>query len=197
MLGIQGCLLSNFIVNPIKLKSVIIGSGVPYQKSSLQRAIYGRYYERMEYLSGSIPVIYQSKHYNFIPDLLNLKESDTSAVAPASIIAYTKSVRRGELHDSLYQEVAVNGRKASVVKSKWNTPAARLSVCRRNMFESFTRLLVNSCPEEKVEGCRGIYTYYHIKTCVRSKYFKQWMELRDEMTNWTKKTECKLAFCLL
>jgi tRNA-specific adenosine deaminase 1 len=123
VVGFQGALLSMLIDHKLTFASIILPSNCPYSEASLKRAIVSRLP-----LSCSFPMFMQSSvafpHYKV-----------TGKPCPTSLI-WSDAAFLG--HKKL--EMAVDGRRQGLTKSKALTPLGRLKMCKRELFSVFCEI---------------------------------------------------------
>jgi len=180
LMGFQGSLLANFIKEPIRMSSVVVGAGVPCDYEAFERAIYMRFRENVVRLqifeeypkfldNFTCPLIFQSS--------VNFMELGNAVLpAPASIISYQL------LNGKCRTQVSVNGRKHGVTK-KMKGKSALLDICRVNLFQLFRSLSSSKC------------TSYQECKLLNSVYYNIWSRVKNNvLKGWTEKPEIMLQF---
>lgn len=188
MLGLQGAVLGILIPKPVRLASITIGSGVPFNEGSLRRAVFSRVKENhlKNKESYNCPILGQSENNVFKPSPLSNEMKVRPA--PGSII-WTLCQHPGLKN----VEVSVNGYKLGVTKRAMGTPAAQLSICRRKLvskFLSVTQLVQLALGKDKP-------TYAEIKA-LNTDYKERWKRVKSEdLLGWTEKPIQLSEFCVV
>lgn len=179
ILGLQGALLSLFIEEPLRLKSITIGGNVPFSKESLERALYTRFNDSVSkaltdspMLEGyQCPEMYQSES-NF------MKFSDSLTPAPASISWY---LSHAVLDPTEAVQVIINGRKQGTTKKFIGKPSSMVDICRAKIHARYKTLAdsVNDMDES---------VNYNDAKSNSNLYSSRWRTLKENvLTGWTEK----------
>ncbi len=182
VLGLQGSLLSIFIVEPIRLNSITIGGGsVSFNKEALQRAVFTRFSEGIAKtldkpnlsLEGyQCPDIQQSRD-NF------MKLVETQNPAPASISWYPSLSVLDPNKEAI--QVLVGGRKQGATKKFFGKPSSMVDICRAEIFTRFKSLYFSK------DGM--LKTYKDCKAMSKT-YNETWIKLKKNVfVGWTEKPE--------
>ncbi|XP_043278184.1 tRNA-specific adenosine deaminase 1-like isoform X2 [Venturia canescens] len=175
--GIQGSLLSTFVLAPIRLKTIVIGGGCPFSQQVMERGIYNRFGDD---LAG--PDIFQADI-----KFSCMRNSVRSRPCPTSIV--WSAVQNGNT------QITVDGRKQGATKSKRGND---LFVSRTSLLKKFLQTLDKSPFANNVPSHPKKIFYYHYKQwrgC--SSYQKEWKYLKaTRFTAWPEKPMGLQSFSL-
>ncbi|XP_067144818.1 tRNA-specific adenosine deaminase 1 isoform X2 [Centruroides vittatus] len=187
--GLQGALISHFLCKPIYLSTIIIGR-CPFSREALYEAIVERT-NNLNLQSGnyykSVPILLQSNLlFKYSRQRL---ESEFNAVMPSPSVIWT-DVSNKPL------EVAVNGLRQGVTIKCQKKPIARLSICKKELFQQFISILKNLTSHKLNQQMRNkeLITYYDYKMAAKE-YQNCWTSLKCQCFNdWTNKPKELLSF---
>ncbi|CAL8072754.1 unnamed protein product [Orchesella dallaii] len=183
IMGLQGALLSVFIPEPIRIKSITIGGNIPFRQESLERALYARFSEQVssilnesfpEYVVGyQCPLVYQTE--------LNFMEfKETLVPAPASISWYSSV---SVLDPKEIVQVLVNGRKQGATKKFFGKPSSMVDICRAKIFAKYDRLY-----RSQLSNIEGFAKSYGEAKNASANYVAAWGALKQSVfVGWTDK----------
>ncbi|XP_065338131.1 tRNA-specific adenosine deaminase 1-like isoform X1 [Cloeon dipterum] len=176
--GVQGALLSLLLDRPVFLASIVLPSNCPYSEASLRRAVVFRLPENCtnfpKFFRSSVPFPHCK--------LLGGKPCPTSLLWSDSkhFLGGNKSL-----------EVAVDGRKHGLGKSKALTKAGRLKVCKAELAVMFKEVAAKLCV--KVDDCN---TYRDLKDKANL-YNSEWKSIREiAFPEWPEKDKTFEQFCV-
>ncbi|XP_018321277.1 tRNA-specific adenosine deaminase 1 [Agrilus planipennis] len=182
-LGFQGSLISLLLSNPIFMKTLIVASK-SYDLTALQRALYNRF--NRDCLQGLFGGIKQAEIVQ-LEENFEFCKADDKYPCPCSII-WSKTKYKPF-------EVAVEGKRQGVTKNKSNTKAARLQICKMELFRCFTNILENKKLELSKTFLKN-QTYLAIKLSAKD-YQIKWKYLqKNGFKAWTCKNKALEDFKL-
>uniref|UniRef100_A0A182QBU2 tRNA-specific adenosine deaminase 1 n=1 Tax=Anopheles farauti TaxID=69004 RepID=A0A182QBU2_9DIPT len=142
VLGVQGALLMLLLDRPIYLESVVLCAGTDHSAEAIRRALWGRFDRWTE---GE----------NALKPPFRCVRPVIVAATDGVLFKYRKNRQPGADAGGKYQpspcgivwcdvagrshEVEVSGRRHGVTKRKLATPAARLQICKIELFTRFAR----------------------------------------------------------
>lgn len=186
ILGINGGLLSNFLNTQIYLTSVVISNG-EFNRDALLRALSTRgRIVNSNLLQVHQPCVLQSS-LRFC-DSKEMVEQECrnveGRVTPAgTAILWCPSC-------DIY-EVTASGRKHGITKKDLNTPKAKTSICKENLFHDFKKTLKLL---QKDAGSTSLSTYReHKRAC--QQYRKMRENLFSVFDDWIRKPQEHEEFC--
>ncbi|KAG5880459.1 hypothetical protein JTB14_028792 [Gonioctena quinquepunctata] len=181
--GVQGALLALLLDKPIYLNSLVVAAGTPFSEESLQRALYGRVGEvglKEPYFRKRMVIVQCLKEFEYA-------KTDGKRAASGSVSWCDVEGKRSE--------VAVNGKRQGVTKKKANSEAARLKICKLELFKAFSDVceykniqLVKDCDNRSL-------AYVRIKM-LAGQYQEAWKLLRKSFKMWTRKDENLIKFSI-
>ena len=189
LLGLQGSLLMNFLKSPVYFSHIIIGK-CPFSVSAFKRALIDRFQQDLldftilPFRLNAVKIALSDLEFEFSKRLVEMLCSEAQP-CPSSIVwccCPTKEL-----------EVAVEGKKQGATKKTQNTPAGRLDICRKNLFQTFVSILQKT-PSNRLPFHLQEYkpkldelTYQEAKE-LASTYQKAWKHLLSAvMPTWTRK----------
>lgn len=180
-LGIQGGLLTLLLSKPIYLNSFTIAGGTHFCPNALNRALFNRIeinlpppYSQNKLLIG------QSK------ELFGFAKTDEKEPCPSSIV-WLKTNGKRQL------EVAVEGKKQGVTKKNLHTKAARLTICKLELFKYFFDIYNGIHTNDSCSISKS--TSYKTVKQMAVDYQKAWQLIKNKLT-WTRKSDDLLDFVL-
>lgn len=189
VLGLQGCILSLIIIDPLYLGTIIVGP-CPYSQDAMYRAIHGRVKSKLEALKLPLrykvntPIVLQSSlEFSYSCAEVSRFCTDVSKLMPSpSSLIWSKSSVHGTK-----QEVATNGRRLGTTAKNMNTPKSRVSICRFNLFHRSLDLL-KTPTFLTLYNSVSFTNYANFKKSSSSDYQEAWKLLREEvLPMWTNK----------
>ncbi|XP_077870162.1 tRNA-specific adenosine deaminase 1-like [Saccoglossus kowalevskii] len=193
VIGCQGALLSHLLVQPVYFDTITVGCCV-YSKPAMERAVitrcdgvsnlprlYRKHRPRLLYSDKVFPsskASMERKHNKLLGKL-----------TPCGSAIIWCDIPRNNL------EVSVNGFKQGVIAKSLDSPKARCSVCKAEMFSTF-KSLVESIPITRRPDtlrCSKLDTYLEYKEAA-SEYQKAWKSVQQVFTTWVKKPKNYLEF---
>ncbi|XP_048253568.1 tRNA-specific adenosine deaminase 1-like [Haliotis rufescens] len=195
ILGVQGALLSLFLVEPIYLSTVVLGSG-PYSHAAMSRALI----ERVEGVT-ELPKGYRVHAPLLLQSTLSFPDGrqDQQARAPqhklvpssAAIICYQYGGVR-------HVDASVNGKRQGVTSKNLHKPQARCLVCSKELFLRFQSLMAASHTTSSMSCFKDMswagLTYNQCKSMAKD-YNDAWACLRlQQFSKWLRKDRTLLDF---
>lgn len=181
--GLQGALLSHLLYKPIYISTVVIGR-CPYSKEALYHAIVERTNGLKSFPENyhrSIPILIQSNlQFKHSHDRME-KECNLIKPSPSAII--WSEITNKPL------EVAVNGIRQGVTIKCQNKSLAKLSICKKALFQQFINILEKFTTHKLYQQMRNkeLNTYHDYKMAAKE-YQNCWTELKSQCFNgWTDK----------
>uniref|UniRef100_A0A1E1XFF9 tRNA-specific adenosine deaminase 1 n=1 Tax=Amblyomma aureolatum TaxID=187763 RepID=A0A1E1XFF9_9ACAR len=178
--GLEGALLSHFLrgKEPLRLSSVVV-AGCPYNESAMRRALH----DRLSPLEDAPPLEFHYSRQVFCHSRSQaVKSSAASAVPCASSVMWW-------LGSDKATYVGVNGYKQGVTRKNIDKPAARLPICRRELFEQFHRLMHEISNDRLPQTLRGddLQTYSQFKQAAKV-YQERKTDFHSRLPGWTAKS---------
>uniref|UniRef100_A0A1B0D2F7 tRNA-specific adenosine deaminase 1 n=1 Tax=Phlebotomus papatasi TaxID=29031 RepID=A0A1B0D2F7_PHLPP len=131
-LGVQGGLLMNILTSPIYFSTLIYPQDAIYDREATERALWGRFTNHQDIPSDTfklhcpeVHVATEKTGFSFTRHPLH----EQCQPCPASMVWCRVRQRP--------HEVAVAGKRQGVTKKKLKTPAARLLIAKRSLFEHY------------------------------------------------------------
>lgn len=178
ILGIQGALLDNLLVEPIYLQTITICGHC--DTLAMERAVWkrcsGKLIEKHDKFILQQPIVQRifNENYQFI-----YRQQNSLQPTSASIV-WCKC--DGENLKSI--EISVNGKRQGITKKKCNTNAARLQICKIELFKLYLKVLKQFC------NCSDEHLTYKCAKDNSTEYRNYWMKLREDIfVDWTQKPE--------
>lgn len=171
--GFQGALLAMLIDQRLTFASIVLPSNCPYSEVSLKRAVVSR-----------------------LPQLCSFPEFVQSSVA----FPHCKSTGRpcptsliwsdADFLGDKKLEVAVDGRRHGLTKSKALTPLGRLKLCKRELFSVFCEIApqfgVEIDKSDSYRKWKDVSTeYQNLWKTVKSKTFSEWPTKEGAFDNFS------------
>lgn len=206
ILGCEGALLNHFLLKPIYFDSFILGR-CPYSQEAMYRALMGRLQKKSEHLNlpenyhVHKPMIIQSSLE--FPDGRDSQNSFNENSKNEKLDPCNTSIIWYMIGKKSFEEVAVNGRKQGVTQKNSHKPSSRLTICSKELFAEFKRILeistkFNRVPQSLKEfSNKGSQCTYHTYKMAAKDYQKAWSELRREpLKTWIQKSRGLIQFTL-
>lgn len=185
VLGVQGCLLSYLLVEPIYIDSITMARNAPYNRDALVRALYGRFARTNDESMPSkrftlrVPELYVSSQVDF-PHIRH----DNKVPSPTSVAWCAVPIRP--------LEVSVNGRRLGVAKKNRSKPSSRLLISKMEILKQFMSLI---CDEDRQKYCNVPYSA--LKQELGQDYHDTWLYLKKfYFLVWSEKPVYLVNFCL-
>ncbi|XP_046549204.1 tRNA-specific adenosine deaminase 1-like [Haliotis rubra] len=186
ILGVQGALLSLFLVEPLYLSTVVVGSG-PYSHAAMRRALIERVEEVRE-----LPQGYRVHHPLLLQSTLRFpdgREAQRAQAVQHKLVPSSAAIICYEYGGVRRVDVSVNGKKQGITSKNLHKPQARCSVCIKEMFRRFQSLVAASCIISSLpcfkdvswskltyHQCKSMATdYNHAWACLRQQQFPTWL----------------------
>ncbi|OWR52777.1 putative adenosine deaminase acting on tRNA [Danaus plexippus plexippus] len=183
-LGIQGALLSLILHEPIFIKCFIFGSGTPYSKESLNRALI---YRDNEDVLGRLQVVPEFHNSSIV--FPHIRTTNSLRPSAGSIIYV--NINNG------LQEVAVQGVKLGLTKKRANSLNHCLSICKYSLYRIFLEILEKNHDLKKIICCEELKDIPYNKMKRKAiLYQEKWTEIKDNFFKaWTVKPDI-WNFCI-
>lgn len=182
VLGLQGCLLSIFIVEPIRLQSITIGGeNVSFNKEALERAVFTRFADGVAKILESLDSLplegYQCPEVDQSGENF-MKLVETLNPAPASISWYPSLSVLDPNKEAI--QVLVGGRKQGATKKFFGKMSSMVDICRAKIFTRFKSLYFSKEDNLTYKECKAMSKTYN----------ETWLKLKQNVfVGWTEKPE--------